>query len=451
MAIRFSLSNKSSSSKWSATAAVLAAVVMAGLFAPTSAMADDIVFSHVDPKGDDKGTGRYVYPKNPVYNDGAFDIRKFEVIDLGDKVEFRITIDSNIVKEHESFRDSRGWVLQLFDIYIDKDHTPFSGRTDALPGRAVSFDPSSAWEQVVVISPHTRETLMRGIKEKAEEIEFMFIGKKLIIPSYPKVKKRTFIARVAKEEIGNPQPWWGYQVLLLGNSDSESVYSFMNKEVFSFAGEMEFGGGSDFRGNPNMLDLLDGDGHFNQYEALAKYVSKPDPRKNKFAVIKHLYKAERKPAVKEEEKKLTGLPVSDRGPDAGVRDIPSVQDIPVRTVNREPEQVRPMEKPPEAAPGRIVKDLGEFSEELLSDTPAGKCVANMLGIHRSAVNYYRHHPDDENITLLDLIYEGYLDEKPTCPSGGRYVVFGEDTGDILVRCINPTGVEHGIFPREGAE
>ncbi|MCK5687324.1 hypothetical protein KAJ27_24525, partial [bacterium] len=49
------------------------------------------------------------------------------------------------------------------------------------------------------------------------------------------------------------------------------------------------------------------------------------------------------------------------------------------------------------------------------------------------------------ITILDLLYEGYLKKDPTCPSGGRYAIYGESSGALKVRCFNPTGIEHGVY------
>ena len=415
-------------------------IAATALWAP-SAKAADVLFSHRDPKGDDKGPGRYVYPKNRVFGNGTFDIRNFEVLDLGSKIEFRITIDGNIIREHEGWREASGWVLQLMDIYIDKDRKLNSGVLEALPGRGVLFEPSSAWDQVIVVTPRSRERVVNLVDEFAEEMELMLIGKKLVIPSYPKTTKRTFIARVSKQEIGSPQPWWGYQVLMMGHNDSDAAYTFMNKEVNSFAREMEFGGGTDFRGDPNVIDILDGAGQLDQYQALSRYKSKPDPRFNTYAVIKHIYHAEKPDNI--DQAKTAGP-----GPGARKRPIktPSIKNIPAGEVAATPVSQTREPGQQAAVDGKLLEE-DEFPVDLLEDTPAGKCTANMVTISRAASTYYRHYPEDENITMLDLIYENYLDEKPSCPSGGRYVIYGEDSGKIMVRCINPTGVEHGIFPR----
>jgi hypothetical protein len=52
------------------------------------------VFSMMDPKGDDKGDGDYVYPAYGNYPKGSFDLRKFEVLKDQHRAYFRIEFDT---------------------------------------------------------------------------------------------------------------------------------------------------------------------------------------------------------------------------------------------------------------------------------------------------------------------------------------------------------------------
>ncbi len=54
----------------------LAAAV--GLALADAAYADGVKF--MDPTGDDKGPGNYVYPTDAVYTAGSFDLVEFEVL-----------------------------------------------------------------------------------------------------------------------------------------------------------------------------------------------------------------------------------------------------------------------------------------------------------------------------------------------------------------------------------
>ena len=50
-----------------------------------------------------------------------------------------------------------GFYTFNIDVYIDEDRVQGSGRTDTLPGRKAEIDPSSAWEQAVVLAPRPIE------------------------------------------------------------------------------------------------------------------------------------------------------------------------------------------------------------------------------------------------------------------------------------------------------
>jgi hypothetical protein len=46
-----------------------------------------------------------------------------------------------------------GFYTFNLDVYVDVDRMPGSGRTEALPGRKLSFDAASAWDKVIVLTP----------------------------------------------------------------------------------------------------------------------------------------------------------------------------------------------------------------------------------------------------------------------------------------------------------
>ncbi|RME06836.1 MAG: hypothetical protein D6812_01035, partial [Deltaproteobacteria bacterium] len=124
----------------------------------------------LDPVGDDDGPGTYIYPTDPVYTAGSFDITKFEVEDKGDHVEFRVTVNAKI----EDPWDSRAWQgngfsVQMAQIYIDMDHQPESGIRQALPGMNVTFVPESYWERCIIISPQGPNRVNSEINEKAAQ------------------------------------------------------------------------------------------------------------------------------------------------------------------------------------------------------------------------------------------------------------------------------------------
>ena len=67
------------------------------------ALAGSVVIE--DPKGDDDGPGTYVYPTDPVYKKGSFDLTKVEIKDKGDKVQIKVHLK---VKVEDPWK-SRDW------------------------------------------------------------------------------------------------------------------------------------------------------------------------------------------------------------------------------------------------------------------------------------------------------------------------------------------------------
>ena len=52
--------------------------------AARSASAESVTLT--DPKGDDKGPGTYVYPTDPVYKPGSFDLTELTIEDTGTEI-----------------------------------------------------------------------------------------------------------------------------------------------------------------------------------------------------------------------------------------------------------------------------------------------------------------------------------------------------------------------------
>ena len=83
-----------------------AAATLAGaMVALPLAFASGFSLTLTDPDGDDNGPGAYKYPTNPEYKSKSFDLRKLEMVDKGDDVEFRVTLGSAI----EDPWESKGW------------------------------------------------------------------------------------------------------------------------------------------------------------------------------------------------------------------------------------------------------------------------------------------------------------------------------------------------------
>ncbi|MBI3892977.1 MAG: hypothetical protein HY303_15765 [Candidatus Wallbacteria bacterium] len=217
-----------------------------------------IYFSMRDPRGDDKGPGTYIYPLRFDNREGFFDIEKFQVEDAGAMIDFRITTRRPIQKfRPDGSSEAKGWFLQLMDIYIDKDHKPGSGVTRTLPGRFVEFADDSAWEQMILVTPNRSVDVKRLIESRTNDMELVHLKPKIVIPETVFVEGFDFVVQVPKALIGEPQPTWGYQCLMMQFDDRAlGNHEFQNAKIYKFPTDTNFGGGSDFFGNPAVLDLL---------------------------------------------------------------------------------------------------------------------------------------------------------------------------------------------------
>lgn len=248
----------------------------------------DALFTALDPEGDDRGPGTYLYPYSSTFTYGTFDLRKFEVFSKEKVVEFRVTLQEKIKTSLLNLRagGKTAWLYQLIDIYIDKDRIPGSGEFQALPGRDVVFDRNFGWEQMIFVSPEDAEATRNYLRDKSELIGFGIdeLEQKIIVPSYTRVEDRTFVIKIPKDLIGEPGKEWAYQVLLMPYEQYDQVDTLKNKRIKAFASDSGFGGGSDYYGNPNIMDMLVPAGE-DQYTVLSNFSLHPDRTKAKFASI----------------------------------------------------------------------------------------------------------------------------------------------------------------------
>jgi len=215
--------------------------------------AADTLVSFKDPTRDDNGPGTYVYPRDPVYRPGSFDITKFEVKDRGSDIVFAVTMRS-LVKDPWDSKSwgGNGFSLQFIQVYIDQDHKEKSGFCDGLPGLNVRFDSRSFWEKVVLLSPQGRSRLKSEVKQKAGRFE-----SGVVFPRVTRVKGRTIEAVVKVEDLGGrPREGWGWQVVMQSNEGYPGRNDLLTRKINEYAGKHRFGGGSDWNCDPHVLDIL---------------------------------------------------------------------------------------------------------------------------------------------------------------------------------------------------
>lgn len=248
-----------------------------------------------DPAGDDNGPGTYTYPTDPVYTAGSFDLLDLQIKDVGDNVEFRVTVNATIEDPWNSPDwGGNGFSVQMVQIYIDKDHTAGSGFTETLPGIYARFAPEEAWDKVVMVSPQGRARVGQEIDLKAPTFKDA-----VVVPARTAALGRTLVATVSKADLGGaPQPGWGYQALVQSNEGFPDANEVLSRKVNEYAGPHRFGGGTDYNCDPHVMDLLftpaagapaETEG---QHKALSGYVcgeDPTDPAQNTLATVPMVY------------------------------------------------------------------------------------------------------------------------------------------------------------------
>jgi carbohydrate-binding DOMON domain-containing protein len=244
------------------TSARVSICAMAVSFALTGA-AGAAGVKFMDPSGDDKGPGTYVYPTDAVYTPGSFDLVGFSV-DGTDNLDFKVTLNDRLA---DPWGMGVGFATQMIFIFIDKDGEAGKGHTESLPGLNVAFAPESAWEKVVILSPQPQSRAMAEVKAKAASL-----GADIIVPRRTGGAGNTISAKVKLDELGGGDPaTWGYQVVVQSNEGFPDKADLLSRKVNEFEGQHRFGGGNDAECDPHVMDILAGKGEGKPEEAQAQY------------------------------------------------------------------------------------------------------------------------------------------------------------------------------------
>lgn len=254
---------------------------------PVADASGKVYFDMADPRGDDKGPGRYTYPTSFQGRFGFLDIRRFKVEDAGRFVSFLVEFRRPIDRARlDGSTEAKNYFLQLVDIYIDKDGKANSGRSWALPGRNLEFDERSGWEKCVLVTPGHSRSLVELIRQRSSDQQLYRSRNDIFIPErvYPRGYELKIL--VPKDQLGGePQPHWGYQVFAMGYDSRNLAYQqLQNTSVHRFADEDDFGGGTDNEGDTNVLDILAPTAE-EQYRWLSDYVSRQNRSGNRYAVV----------------------------------------------------------------------------------------------------------------------------------------------------------------------
>lgn len=225
------------------------------------AAAGQRIFRVEDPAGDDHGHGAVTYPRNAVFTPGSFDLLAVEAVDAGEDVLFTLELGADLVDPWNG--SPVGYDLQIFDIYVDTGAA--GGFTELLPGRRARVAEGFAWDKAIWATGRT-DVAPQNVAEKvpAAMRDALFVP----LEDAQSVDGAALTLRVPKAFLGEIQPDWSFQVLVMGSDGNMAADSLRVREVVAEATDWSFGGGSDGHEDPNILDLLVPEG-MTQAEALA--------------------------------------------------------------------------------------------------------------------------------------------------------------------------------------
>jgi hypothetical protein len=228
---------------------LLAATLLAALIAPLAFGAGKEIFTLTDPRGDDHGDGKIVYPNNDDLKPGDLDILSLTAREDGDGTMFEVTFARPVRAPGREAIDELGTQLDKMarfgfynlnlDLYIDTDRVAGSGGLTMLPGRHAEVDPSTAWEKAVILTPRPNEAkaelkrlLLKTLNEDAKkqsssltdaEIDSLKkqipvdVEERIFFPTQIHVRGQKISFFVPGIVLGGPaRPTWAYTVATSG-------------------------------------------------------------------------------------------------------------------------------------------------------------------------------------------------------------------------------------------
>jgi glucan 1,4-alpha-glucosidase len=159
-----------------------------------------VLLDVTDPNNDDNGPGNYAYPTSGDFQPGAFDLQRFEVLDDGTNIIFRVqTRDLT-----PTFGSPLG--AQLVDVYV---HDPAAAPADtstaaSFPQRNYAISASGAWNRLIEV---------QGFGQRYVDAHGTTLGTVSISANQI---SRFITFSVPKSSLGAPGPGWGFTVVLTG-------------------------------------------------------------------------------------------------------------------------------------------------------------------------------------------------------------------------------------------
>lgn len=213
--------------------------------------APPVLFELTDPRGDDYGDGRIVYPSDDELGAGDLDLLSLTARAEKGGTRFAATFAKPIRVPAREPVDQLGTQLSTLarfgfytlnlDIYIDMDRKEGSGGVAMLPGRKAEIDPGHAWDRAILLTPRPFEAkeelkriLLRNLKDdeslETAELESLKVQvpgdveSRIYFPTQVKVRGNQISFFVPDSFLGGPaKATWSYVVAVSGADLLQSI------------------------------------------------------------------------------------------------------------------------------------------------------------------------------------------------------------------------------------
>jgi len=231
------------------------------------------VFHMLDPRGDDRGDGDYVYPESRRAIPGIFDLIGFRINSDDDLVYFQLQFAS---LNHAEFSSDQEFNGTFAAIVMDCDDQAGSGNTRLFFDNGnVEFSETDAYEFVIEVSS-------AGVLVYDQDwVWHLLFLKALSERSHIRGNEITFA--IPRRILGTPSPTWKVQVLTGGQTGGhKNTASGVGKftKVGDESTQGQGGGGTNTAFSPDVYDILTAGG-LDQARILRGY----DVKRNKRAVV----------------------------------------------------------------------------------------------------------------------------------------------------------------------
>ncbi len=194
-----------------------------------------VALSIEDPTGDDHGPGSYVYPTDPVFSPGSYDLTGFELGVEGDEVVVTFDVAAPI---QNPWGSPSGLSVQTFDLYLDTDPGEATGSRILLPGRNAALPEGNGWEQALTVEGWEPALYLAAADGAIEETRPSF---EVTVFS----EDGRVVARLPRELFPEGDPAsWSYAVALLSQEGFPSPGVRRVRDVAAEASQYRIGGGA---------------------------------------------------------------------------------------------------------------------------------------------------------------------------------------------------------------